>query len=68
MTNVEMLQKKIDESGLSPTEMAASLGMSVPTYYSRKTGKSEFTASEIAKTVEILNLTKEERDAIFFGE
>ena len=68
MTNVEMLQKKIDECGLSPTKMAASLGMSVPTCYSRKTGKSEFTASEITKMVEILNLTKKERDAIFFGE
>ena len=68
MTNVELLQKKIDESGLTPTVMAALLGMSVPTYYNRKTGKSEFTASEILKVVKTLNLTKKERDAIFFGE
>lgn len=68
MTNVEMLQKKIDESGMSNTAVAAALDMSVPTYYSRKTGKSEFTASEIVKLVELLHLTKKERDAIFFGE
>lgn len=68
MTNVELLQKKIDESGLSPTVIAASLDMSVPTFYSRKRGESEFTASEITKAVKTLCLTKKERDAIFFGE
>lgn len=68
MTNVEMLQKKINESGLSNTVLAAAIGVSVPTYYSRKMGKSEFTASEITKMTKTLNLTKKERDAIFLGE
>lgn len=68
MTNVEKLQKKIDESGLSLTVIAGALGMSMPTFYSRKSGRSEFTASEITKATAILNLTKEERDAIFLGD
>lgn len=68
MINEEMLEKKIAEIGMSPTVLAAALGVSVPTYYSRKKGKSEFTASEITKACKALNLTRKERDAIFFGE
>ena len=67
MTNVEMLNMKIERSGKSHTEIAAALGMSMPTYYSRKAGKSEFTASEIVKATAALKLTKTERDQIFFG-
>lgn len=68
MTDVKMLEKKINNSGLSHTAIAAALNVSMPTYYSRKTGRSEFTASEIVKVMKVLKLTKEERDAIFFGE
>lgn len=68
MTNSELLQKKIEASGLSHTAIAAALDMSMPTYYSRKSGRSEFTAAEITKATHVLKLTKEERDAIFFGE
>ena len=68
MTNVQKLNEKIEKSELSHTAIAAALGMSMPTYYSRKSGKSEFTASEISKMTEVLGLTKAERDEIFFGD
>ena len=67
MTNVELLQKKIDESGLGPVALAAAWGVSLPTYYKLKAGESEFTASIITAAKETLQLTFEEREAIFFG-
>lgn len=68
MTNVELLDLKIKASGLSPTALAAAWGMSVPTFYSRKKGESEFTAPEIQAATKTLGLTRAERDAIFFAE
>lgn len=68
MTNTEMLQEKIEASGLKPTELAAAWGVSLPTYYNLKAGKSEFTAAMIQAATTTLRLTKAERDAIFFGE
>ena len=68
MTNVELLELKIKETGKSPTVLAAEWGVSLPTYYSRKAGKSEFTAPEIVAATKSLNLKKAERDAIFLGE
>lgn len=68
MTNTKELQKVIDESGLSITEIAAALGMSVPTFISRKKGESEFKASEIVKATALFGLTKNRRDLIFLPD
>lgn len=68
MTNTEMLQVKIEACGMKPTELAAAWGVSLPTYYKLKAGESEFTASMITAATTTLQLTKAERDAIFFGE
>lgn len=65
MTNVKLLQEKIDASGLSPVELAAAWGVSMPTYYKLKAGDSEFTASMIVAATVTLNLNRDERDAIF---
>lgn len=67
MTNVELLEAEIKASGKSPVVLAAEWGMSLPTYYSRKAGKSEFTAPEIVAATGSLNLDKAKRDAIFLG-
>lgn len=66
MTNTEMLQEKIDKSGMGPTALAAAWGVSLPTYYKLKAGESEFTASMICAATFTLKLTRDERDAIFF--
>jgi hypothetical protein len=68
MTNIAELQKVIDESELSNTEIAAGLGMSVPTFISRKKGESEFKASEIVKATILFGLTRERRDLIFLPD
>ena len=65
VTNTAELQKVIDASGLTNTEIAAGLGMSVPTFISRKRGESEFKASEIVNATDLFGLTKEQRDLIF---
>lgn len=65
MTDVKLLQEKIDAAGLSPVELAAAWGVSMPTYYKLKAGESEFTASMIVATTKVLRLSREDRDAIF---
>ena len=68
MTNVALLREAINNAGVSRTALAAMWGMSMPTFYSRISGKSEFTAPEIVAATASLHLTKRQRDAIFFGE
>lgn len=68
MTNIELLQNAIKSAPLSRTALAAAWGMSMPTFYSRISGRTEFTAPEIITATATLNLTKQQRDAIFFGE
>ena len=68
MTNVKLLQEKIDQSGKSPVVLAAAWGVSLPTYYKLKDGESEFTASAIVGATKSLGLTFDEREAIFFTE
>lgn len=68
LTNVKMLEQKIEESGLRPVALAAAWGVSLPTYYNLKAGKSEFTASVIVRAAASLRMTKVERDLIFLGE
>lgn len=67
MTDVKLLRQKIKEAGLGPVELAAAWGVSLPTYYKLKAGRSEFTASIIVAATEVLNLTRDEREAIFFS-
>ena len=68
MTNVDMLQQKIEAANISPVVLAAALKVSLPTYYKLKAGESEFTASMIQAATVTLGLTRDERDAIFFGD
>lgn len=68
MTNVELLREAINRAGVKRTVLAAAWGMSMPTFYSRISGNSEFTASEIVAATASLQLTIEQRDAIFLGD
>ena len=65
MTNVELLREEIQKCQKSPTEIAAEWGMSMPTYYSRTSGNSEFKASEIIAATKTFSLTRKRRDQIF---
>lgn len=65
MTNVEMLGQVLVGLDARPTELAAAMGWSMPTYYSRVSGESEWKASEIVKFTRLAQLSPELRDLIF---
>lgn len=66
MTDSELLKKKIAESGISMSYIAKKMGISREGLYKKINNISEFKASEIFAIKEILNLSAEERDDIFF--
>lgn len=66
MVNTEMLRKKIEESGITITSISEKTGISRETLYNRF-GTDDFKASEISVLTKVLNLSKKDRDDIFFG-
>lgn len=67
MTNTELLKERIDRSGLKLQYIAEQLGLTRFGLYKKLNGESEFRQSEIMKIGELLSLTAEDRDALFFG-
>lgn len=68
MADIEMLKKKMEESGMTVSSIALKAGMVRETLYNRLNGKGEFTASEIVGLTSALKLTVSERDLIFLNE
>jgi transcriptional regulator with XRE-family HTH domain len=54
--NKAKLRDEMKQRGISIADMCRTLGISRSAFYRKCTGKSEFTQSEIAKTVKYLNL------------
>lgn len=67
MTNCEELREAIDKSGLKMGFIAANIGVSPATMTNKVSGRTEFTASEIAKMSDLLKLTRQQRDKIFLS-
>lgn len=68
MTNVELLKKKVSESGLKASFIVARLGCSRASWYNKLNGKSKFTADEIKKLCDALRITSlREKEEIFFS-
>lgn len=68
MTDVELLNAKINASGLKRNFLSAHLGITPQGFYLKCSGKNEFTASEIQKLCDLLNITtQKEMKAIFFN-
>lgn len=68
MTDFEMLEEIMSKSGATIEAIAKAAKITRETYYNRKKGIGEFTASEIVGITNCLRLTTEERDAIFLTE
>lgn len=68
MTDTKLLRETIDNSGISVTFIAKSLGLTRSGLYLKLNGKVEFKASEIVKMKSILNLTTKMRDTVFFSK
>lgn len=67
MTDVKALRRCMNESGMKIVCIAQKSGMLRETLYNRlKTG--DFKISEICALSKVLNLSKEKRDEIFFGD
>lgn len=68
MTDVVLLKKAIKESGLKTKAILKATGIkSYATLRSRIKNKTCFSAKEISALEAILNLTKDQRDQIFFA-
>lgn len=67
MTDIKILKRRMGDSGMSIVYIAEKAGISRETLYNRlKSG--DFRLSEICALSKILNLSKKERDEIFFTE
>ena len=67
MTNSQMLEKIIRESGIKRSFILEKTGIKAySTLRDKIWNRTEFTASEIQTLCEILHLTSEQREAIFF--
>lgn len=66
MTDVFLLRKKMEDSGMTVTFIAKKAGILRETLYNRIKGAGDFKASEIVALTKVLNLSRNERDQIFF--
>jgi len=66
MTNITMLRKKIDDSGYKVSFIAKKCGLTYHGFMKKVNNESEFKASEIQILKELLNLSDEDCNAIFF--
>lgn len=68
MTNSIMLNDVISDSGITITAIARKLGITREGFYKKLNNETEFKASEIVSMQNILNLSNQKRDAIFFAK
>lgn len=67
MINIELLNDAIYRSRIQKKEIAHRLGISYNGFWKKCSGKSDFKVREILKLQEILRLSKQKRNDIFFG-
>ena len=68
MTNQTLLRRKIDESGYKLRFVASQAGLTYQGFLYKVKGVHDFTAPEICKISELLKLTLEEKEQIFFAD
>ena len=68
MTDTAALRDTIKNSGLKYNFIASKLGLSTMGLLKKVENETEFKASEIKKLSELLRLTSDERDRIFFAQ
>ena len=66
MTNTELLQEKLNNSGYKMTFVAKGLGITYQALLNKLNNKCEFTAGEIISLGQLLHLTGAEVNRIFF--
>lgn len=68
MTDIELLKKHIEKSGVTMVALAEKAGMQRVTLYNRLSGIGQFTVDEMIGLSSALRLREDERDAIFFNK
>lgn len=68
MTNTTLLRQKIDESGYKLQFLAEKCGLTYYGLMKKVNNETEFKASEIKVLKELLKLTNEEANKIFFAQ
>lgn len=67
MFNQNLLKAKIVEKNISVIEICNELGICEATFYRKMSRNGDFSRFEIGKITNILKLTNDERDNIFFA-
>lgn len=68
MVDTNLLNKKIEESGLKKEFIAKQLNITRAGFYKKATNGSDFTSGEIITLCKILSITKlSEKESIFFA-
>lgn len=68
MTNTELLREKIALSGYKMTFIAQKCGLTYQGFLNKLNNESEFRSGEILALRELLDISCEEADAIFFAK
>lgn len=66
MTNTELLQEKLNNSGYKMTFVAKELGITYQAFLDKVNNKREFTYGEIISLGQLLHLKGKEVNQIFF--
>lgn len=67
MVNTAALEQIIEDSGIRKNFIAEKLGLSPQGFRLKETGKQEFKISEVRILKEVLHLTEEDVNRIFFA-
>ncbi len=67
MTNTIMLEEKIANSGYRKRYIAERIGLSYQGFLNKIRNKSEFKAPEIKTLCELLDISSDEKEVIFFN-
>jgi hypothetical protein len=69
MTNTELLEQYIRDSGLKKAKLADALGLTYAGFAKKVSGQTEFKASEISILSTMLGISNgEDRDRVFFAQ
>lgn len=68
MTNTELLEKRINQSGYKKSYIAKTIGITAYSLAKKIRNENEFKATEINKLCDLLGISSlEEKDSIFFA-
>lgn len=68
MTNTNKLKGKLAERGMTQSQLAEAIDISASSFSFKINNEVEFKVGEIKRIQNVLGLTRDERDTIFFGD